>query len=135
MWMSDWYHAKPKFVNPASGSPLAVWLLCWIVNRSKSRSGLKPASLSVSVSLSSPRSIVAVAVGVVVGFFCMHGMKRDRGMEAECRRGDLRRRRPSQRWHRDLPVATIASAATERMKSLRMVFPSDRYRGSASLTP
>ena len=49
--------------------PLAGWLLCCTVNRSKSRSGLNPARFTVIVSFSLPRTTVAVTVGVLPGAF------------------------------------------------------------------
>jgi hypothetical protein len=64
---SDWYQARPKFVNPATGDPSAFWLLFWTVNRSKSRLGRNPDNRSVRVSLSLPRVTVAFAVAVCPG--------------------------------------------------------------------
>ena len=47
----------------ASGVPVAVCGLCWIVNRSKSRFGLKPSRSSVAVSLRSWRLTFTVTCG------------------------------------------------------------------------
>jgi hypothetical protein len=46
-----------------SAAPVAVCGLCWIVNRSKSRLGLKPCNSIVAWSLRLPRFAVTVTVG------------------------------------------------------------------------
>ena len=95
---------------------------------------MKPASLSVSVSLSLPRSIVADAVGVVVGFFCIQGTNATAGWSLKVVDATFADE-PIAALAPRPAVAAIARAAKERTKSVRMVFPSDRFRGSASRTP